>query len=949
MPLLRIVVVFMFFLFQGLPVFSAQIRVSDTDYRAFRALTLETGLNVLLVQDERAAKSAAAIALPVGSLDDPDAQLGLAHYLEHMLFLGSENYPGPEEYQAFINRNGGQTNAATGYTSTTYMMEVDPPAFVEGLRRMADTLARPLLDPVYADKERNAVHAEMESKKHSDGRRLAMLTLGTLNPQHPATRFSGGNLETLSDKPGSILQEELIRFHRTWYCAGLMTAVLYGPQNLDELERLAREELGVIPHRAATVLPPAAPPVTAQERGVVYGVRPVRQARSITVEFVLPGDLDNPATKPLEVVAAVLGTETGHSLVEVLRDKGLALSLSAGADTTTLRNGTILSLFLQLTEDGDTRRDEVVATVFAYLDLVRREGIGLEYYNQLKSLREMEFRYAPISSGFDYVARAAGIMLRHPVEDVHYGPYRLDFFDRKAVGRVLDGLTVANARIFHVGPDQPVDQEAFFYQTPFSVRPLTEADITAWAALGQELVLRLPDLNPLVPDDFSLITEKAGPIPHKIMERPGLTVWRGASLHRQEPKAILMTRLQSAAFASTLARTAMQGLLLELLSQTQAGLRYQAMEAGLGLSVRGDEGLVVTIDGFSQHQADLLPRSLEFLSQPVEQAAFDRARVEYLRNLRNMEKQGLFGQAMNAMGVLLRPAAWDHRAVEQAALDLTLDDFRTYLAEVRQDLRFTVFGFGNVSADILRNVARDLTPYIGPEAGGPLQAGRILPKKGVVADYRRESVLEDSALVELFLAPETGPGIKARVLMLEGLLSNRFFSRLRTEEQLGYVATTMPVMFGQAAGIGFGVQSPVQGAAGLADRFDSFYHWGLRQVRQVSAEEFESVRQGVLATLTKTPDALDEEFGWLDTDLRLGNSRFDGRQELVSALQQVTRSEVVRTYETLVLGRDGTRVLIQVQGTRHAGQGWATRPQAVVVQQPQDFHQLMDIQRYRGL
>lgn len=108
-----------------------------------------------------------------------------------MLFLGSKSYPEPEEYQSFITRNGGQTNAATGYTFTSYMMEVDPPAFAEALRRMADTLAWPLLDPVYADKERNAVNAEMESKKHSDGRRLAMLMLSTLNPAHPVTRFTG--------------------------------------------------------------------------------------------------------------------------------------------------------------------------------------------------------------------------------------------------------------------------------------------------------------------------------------------------------------------------------------------------------------------------------------------------------------------------------------------------------------------------------------------------------------------------------------------------------------------------------------------------------------------------------------------------------------------------------------------------------------------------------------
>lgn len=946
MPIIRFVILFLLVATQAL---AAQVRVSDTDYRAYRALTLDTGLSMLLVHDERAAKAAAALALPVGSLDDPDSQPGLAHYLEHMLFLGSESYPGAEEYQSFITRNGGQTNAATGYTSTTYMMEVDPPAFPEALRRMADTLARPLLDPVYADKERNAVNAEMESKKHSDGRRLAMLTLSTLNPAHPATRFTGGNLETLSDKPGSRLHDELVRFHRTWYSANLMKGVLYGPQSLDELERLARAGLDVIPDRGAQVREPVAPPVTDGERGVIFGVRPVREARSMTVEFVLPKKFDDPSTKPLQVAAAVLGTETDNSLVADLRGRGLVLGLSAGGDTTSLRNGVTMSLFLQLTEEGDRRRDEVLATVFAYLDLLRTRGIGPEHVDQLRSMMSMEFRFAPLTSGFDYVSEAAVTMLRHPVEDVNYGPYRLDSHDVAAVRELLGMLTPANARIFHVGPDQPTDREAFFYQTPYSVRPVGVEDLARWTELATALKLDLPDLNPFVPDDFSLVSPDGGQGPRRLADRPGLSVWQGQSQFRREPRAILMARLQSAHIASTLEQTAMQGVLLGLWDQKQAGLRYQAQEAGLGLAVSGDEGIVIRIDGFSQHQADLLPRVLAFLNQDVTDEDFELARAEQLRSLANMEKQGLFGQAMGAMRGLLKVPSWDHRAVEEATRGATLGGLNAYMADMRRDLRCTVFGFGNVTQGDVLAVAASVAPFIGPEAGGPAEALRILPAQGVVADYRRDSVLEDSALVEMFLDPTVGPEPRARMLLLEGLLSTRFYSRLRTEEQLGYVATSFPVMFAHGAGIGFGVQSPVAGTAGLADRFESFYYKALTQLRGVTAEEFESVRQGVLASLTKAPDTLDEEFGWYETDLRLGNAAFDGLQRLTAAVGTATLGEVVRAYETLVLGPGGTRVLVQIQGSRFSELGWAEKKGAVQTPRFEDFHRVMGMQRYRGL
>ncbi len=946
MPILRF---FLFFLFVATQALAAQVRVSDTDYRAYRTLTLDTGLTVLLVHDERASKAAAALALPVGSIDDPDSQPGLAHYLEHMLFLGSESYPGPEEYQSFITANGGQTNAATGYTSTTYMMEVDPPAFAEALRRMADTLARPLLDPVYAEKERNAVNAEMESKKHSDGRRLAMLTLSTLNPAHPASRFTGGNLETLSDKPGSPLHDELVRFHQAWYSANLMRGVLYGPQGLDELERLARTELSVIPDRGSQVRGPVVPPVTDGERGLIFGVRPVRETRSMTMEFVLPKRFDDPATKPMQVVAAVLGTETGHSLVETLRGRGWVLGLSAGGDTSSLRNGVTLSLFLQLTEEGDRHRDEVTAAVFAYLDLLRTKGVGQEYFEQLKDMLAMEFRFSPLDSGFDFVSRAAGQMLLYPVEDVHYADYRLDSFDREAVSALLAELTPANARIFQVGPDQPADKESFFYQTPFSVRPITEADKARWVELGRGMELALPDLNPFVPDDFSLVTVGGQGLPRKVADERGLAVWHAQSELRREPRAILMTRLQSANIASTLEQKAMQGVLLELWDQKQAGLRYQAQEAGLDLSVSGDEGLVIRIDGFSQHQADLLPRVLSLLDQPVSHLDFEQAKAEQLRALANKKKQGVFGQAMSVIQTLVTVPSWDDEAVGETTRHATMEGFRQYLHAMRRDLRVTMFGFGNVAPNDMLAMALSVRPYVGPEAGQQPIARRILPRPGVVADYQKDSVLEDSALVELFLDPEPGPRSKAHVLLLEGLLSIRFYSQLRTVEQLGYVATTLPVMFAHCAGIGFGVQSPVQGTAGLADRFDSFYFRALTQMREITPQEFEGVRQGVLASLQKTPDTLDEEFGWLETDLRLGNAAFDGRNRLVQAVEKASLAEVVRRYETLVAGPGGTRVRVQVQGTRFASFGWAKKSGAVQTPGSDAFHRLMGEQRYRGL
>lgn len=80
---------------------------SEHDLRKYQAIKLSNGMTVLLVSDTQAPKSLAALALPVGSLEDPDNQLGLAHYLEHMVLMGSKHFPEPGSFSEFLKKHGG--------------------------------------------------------------------------------------------------------------------------------------------------------------------------------------------------------------------------------------------------------------------------------------------------------------------------------------------------------------------------------------------------------------------------------------------------------------------------------------------------------------------------------------------------------------------------------------------------------------------------------------------------------------------------------------------------------------------------------------------------------------------------------------------------------------------------------------------------------------------------
>jgi len=98
----------------------------------------------------------------------------------------------------------------------------------------------------------------------------------TIFPAHPSARFSGGNLQTLKDKPGSKLHDELKAFYQRYYSANLMVAVIYSNQPLDKLAKLAADTYGKIPNRHAEVAPISVPAVTAEQQGVIIHYTPAQ-------------------------------------------------------------------------------------------------------------------------------------------------------------------------------------------------------------------------------------------------------------------------------------------------------------------------------------------------------------------------------------------------------------------------------------------------------------------------------------------------------------------------------------------------------------------------------------------------------------------------------------------------------------------------------------------------
>jgi len=210
---------------------------SPADDRHYRYLRLANGLQVVLISDPEGDKSAAALSVGAGSFDNPPDRPGLAHFLEHMLFLGTEKYPEPGAYQAFISDHGGTHNAYTSLEQTTYFFDIDAPHLEAALDRFAQFFIAPRFDPQYVERERQAVDAEYRLKLRDDGRRQGDVLAEVVDPAHPLAKFSVGNAQTLADDGERSVRADLLDFYRKHYSPARMALAVAGKEPLDALER----------------------------------------------------------------------------------------------------------------------------------------------------------------------------------------------------------------------------------------------------------------------------------------------------------------------------------------------------------------------------------------------------------------------------------------------------------------------------------------------------------------------------------------------------------------------------------------------------------------------------------------------------------------------------------------------------------------------------------------
>ena len=904
---------------------------SPNDRREYRAFTLENRLRVLVISDPQAETAAASVDVNAGYNSDPISFQGLCHFLEHMLFLGTEKYPASGEYQQYIASHGGSHNAYTAYENTNYYFDIEAAYLEPALDRFAQFFIAPLFNEEYVERERNAVNSEYQSNLQNDGRRSNSVWKAVINPAHPIAKFSTGNLDTLTDQDGISLRQALLDHYAANYSANQMTVAILGRESLDALENLAREKFSAVPDRNLRAPQTDEPLFLDNQLPALLEYQPIRDNRSVSFTFPIPVVIDRYREKPTAYLGNLLGHEGEGSLLALLRDLGWANGLSAGGGLSYEDNATF-SVNISLTEAGQAHLDDISNYLFQTIELVRQEGLQAWLYEEQQLMANLGFTFQEPGSAISTVSSLSRRMQEYPLEEIMTAPYAFESFNPDFLNMVLAALRPDNVLVTYTSQEVTTSQTDPWYGAAYDYQSLPESRIAQWQPASIDPALSIPEPNPFLPDDITLKASQFRDIndlslqeivskPELVLNEDGIRLWVQEDDIFAQPRANFFLYAMTPLFSESLESSILSSLAVSLLNDKLNEYEYPANLAGVFYQLsRRSRGFTLSLGGYNDRQAVLLEEVLQTLqAADFAEERFAIIRNEMMRALENARFQNPYVRAYGEVQNLLSDPYWSDEERLAMLATVSFQQVLDFVPRMLRDLRIDALYHGNVTREDALTLISEVRQYL------QTSAERELPPFGTVLKMpdQQRVVLElevphdDSALVVYLQAPDDSLQSRALLSVLGTMIRAPFFDELRTENQLGYIVNAGSMSLMDVSGLVMYVQSPVADPLMLETYVNDFIASYALTLDSMPEDEFAAIKSGLLNSLLEKPQRMGSLSAryWNDIlEQDLGN---DSLLELAAAVQQVSLQAVRNYYQTHVSATGRGRLVSRSFGNVH--------------------------------
>lgn len=894
--------------------------------RASSKIVLENALEIYLISDPETHESGAALSVEVGSYYDPDKRPGMAHFVEHMLFMGTEKFPEEEGYHKFLNEHGGKCNAFTAEDRTVYGFICHNEHYLEGLDRFAQFFIAPLLSSSSLQREACAIDQEFCKDLPLDAWRIHHVKKELSHAEHPFHRFCIGNKKTLQD----VTSQELRSWYEGHYSSDRMHLVIYSHLPLETLERDVVSYFSALPKRPTPTISYDSPLFPSELNKQVLLVSPLQDIHLLELTWELPATFGQEHYSHAdELVGFVLGHEGEDSLYSQLKKAHLIEGLSAGKDSYG-KDKLLFTITCKLTKKGVANYAEVAKSCFEAIDHYTKAGVPSYLFDEVSTMKKMRYAYQSREDLFSNLMEFASALTVEPLESfpeltltpTRYLPEKMDeLFQHLKMDNCFLTLATDPALL-----KVKLDKKEPWMEVEYTLLPLpTEL---AGKEVTTDSSLALPKPNPFIPKNLKLLnandlSKEVLPKAELISDTPRQQFYFAPDRKILVPEISWVLNFRTPLVRGDQAATQVVANLYTYVINKQLNpTLFEAGLAGLNCSfTTSDNGLKLRVYGYSEKALPFLKTILKEMVAfvPIEKD-FTLAKEYYKEEYDNKLNKTPITQAADLANTLIyqNHPSWGNK--QKALSSLSYGQFLEFSNELFKKGYVEGMLYGNLSREEALQVAHlfeekmECVAY--PRNDHFHKAVSTLGDKG--PSYFVKKSKHPANVVILYLdGGDFSFEKKAALDILTKSLEEPFFSELRTKQQTGYVVTSWSDEIERRLFAFFLTQSSSHDPRDLIARFELFFESSLThlEAEMIPEERFESVRASLILSL-EHPSENMEKMGDLLHEIAYDyEGDFEWQEKEIAALKNLTYPEF-KEFSAAFLGKENKkRLAVCVEGS----------------------------------
>lgn len=916
----------------------------DLKERKTAKLRLSNGLEIFLISDPSADQSSASMAVEVGSWHDPESYPGMAHFCEHMLFMGTNKYP---DCNAFFNRvsdYGGQMNAFTATDRTVYMFSAKQEGFIECLDRFARFFIDPLFDENHISRELHAVDQEFSKNLENDHWREYMIFKENSAEGHPNQKFSTGNSQTLANIPPSALRQ----WHERYYGANKMHLFLYSNLPIDTLKEQAALCFSSVPTIANETKIPYQPIVSASQKGAITYIAPIQNRQSLSLSWELPQSLSDEDSRSADLIAYALSRGQKNSLFQSLKADLLIDGMSARSDDLGSKENGVFSITLELSPKGIANYKEVIARCMEAIAGLKQTGVPKYLHDEKNRIARLGYEYQSRQDAFQ-MAQSIGQAL--PDEPLATYPQKqvlaLQYSPDK-IQAVLSELKIENCSIYltasptltGVAPDKTEK----WFKAEYAVRPMPQEWLAQWQAAKPNPNIRLAEPNPFLPT--KLETARIDPRdakPTLVSEQENGIAYYCRAPEFSAPEASILLAIRSPLIEPTPKSAVLLSLYIDHLTDELDPILSAAQSAGLFARFDLDKlKLKIQLYGFSEKAPLLLNEILKNLSVAAPtREQFDLYTARHAKIYANASKELPLAQAKDWLSSILssdRSANPDKLA---ALKTIQYEEYLEFQRKLFEKSYSEALFAGNLTFQDAESSWIDVQHILSREAYPKSEhtTTKVLQLPNQSGPYALQRTADAQGNGAILAIDEGVFSFEKRSAQdaLAPVLREAFFTELRTKQKTGYIAYSEPSEIEDRLFQSFLVQSNSHQPEDLLYRFELFLEEFLQTLpNTIDEARFNTLKASSIHSLKTRYRNLKEKASlWSLLAFEKG-ADFDYIEKRIAALEALGYDNFLELTNQMLARSNRKRLAVLCEG----------RLPAPFAYQPIDATRLLEKSRY---